>query len=149
MPGERSLAAAEYYAHPRNAFWKIMQEVAGVESTASYEQRLRSLQVRGIALWDVLHSCHREGSLDAAIKRGSVKINDFAAFFRRHPKISVVLLNGGTAERYYKRYVLPGIENVNIRHIRMPSTSPAHAAMSFEQKTKMWRNGINGLGDAA
>jgi G:T/U-mismatch repair DNA glycosylase len=72
MPGERSLTAAEYYAHPRNAFWKIMQEVAGVDSAASYGHRLRSLKVRGIAL-------------------------------------CVVLFNGGTAERYFKRYVLPAI----------------------------------------
>lgn len=142
MPGERSLAATEYYAHPRNAFWKIMQEVAGVDATAAYEERLRLLTDRGIALWDVLHSCHREGSLDAAIKRGSVKVNDFAAFFRRHPGIRVVLLNGGTAEQYYKRYVLPGIEDATIKHLRMPSTSPAHAAVSFQQKTAAWRSGI-------
>lgn len=142
MPGERSLAAEQYYAHPRNAFWKIMQEVAGVDSTASYEERLQSLKRRGIALWDVLHSCHREGSLDTAIKRGSVKVNDFDAFFRRHPGIRVVLLNGGTAEQYYERYVLPGIKDVKIKHLRMPSTSPAHAAVSFEQKTEAWRLGI-------
>ena len=139
MPGERSLEAAQYYAHPRNAFWKIMQEVADVDSSAPYEQRLESLKERGIALWDVLHSCHREGSLDAAIKSGSVKINDFAAFFREHPKIRIVLLNGGTAERYYERYVLPGLKDAKIKHIRMPSTSPAHAAVSFELKTKAWR----------
>lgn len=142
MPGDRSLAAAEYYAHPRNAFWKIMQEVAGVDCAAPYDQRLEALQARGIALWDVLHSCHREGSLDTAIRHGSVKINDFDTFFRSHPKIRVVLLNGGTAERYYTRYVLPLIEHVRIEHIRMPSTSPAHAALSLEKKIKIWRTGI-------
>jgi hypoxanthine-DNA glycosylase len=142
MPGERSLTAAEYYAHPRNAFWKIMQEVAGIDSAAPYEQRLQDLKVRGIALWDVLHSCHREGSLDTAIKSGSVKVNDFDAFFRGHPRMRVVLFNGGTSEQYYRRYVLPGIMNRNITHIRMPSTSPAHAAVSLEQKIKVWRDGI-------
>lgn len=134
MPGERSLVAAEYYAHPRNAFWKIMQEVAGVDSAASYEQRLRSLKVRGIALWDVLHSCYRKGSLDAAIKNGSVKVNNFDALFRRSPRIRVVLFNGGTSERYYKRYVLPAVDDGKVKHIRMPSTSPAHAAVSLKQK---------------
>lgn len=142
MPGERSLAAAEYYAHPRNAFWRIMQEVAGVDPAASYDERLRSLKRRGIALWDVLHSCERQGSLDAAIEKGSVKVNDFEAFFRGHLQIRVVLLNGGTAERYYKRYVLPVIANEKIEHIGMPSTSPAHAAMSIEQKIKVWRDAI-------
>ena len=142
MPGERSLVAAEYYAHPRNAFWKIMQEVAGVDSAASYEQRLRSLRARGIALWDVLHSCYRKGSLDAAIKNGSVKVNNLDALFRRHPRIRVVLFNGGTAERYYKRHVLPAIKDGKIKHIRMPSTSPAHAAVSLKQKTMVWRSGV-------
>jgi hypoxanthine-DNA glycosylase len=142
MPGERSLIAAEYYAHPRNAFWKIMQEVAGVNPTASYKQRISSLKTAGISLWDVLHSCHRKGSLDAAIKNGSVKINNFDAFFRKHPGICVVLFNGATSERYYKRYVLPEIKDKEIKHIRMPSTSPAHAAVSLKQKIKLWRRGI-------
>lgn len=142
MPGERSLAAAEYYAHPRNAFWKIMQEVAGVDATASYQQRLRSLRARGIALWDVLHSCHRKGSLDAAIKHGSVKINNFNALFRKCPRIRVVLFNGEASERYYKRYVLSEIEHGKIKHVRMPSTSPAHAAVPLQQKVKVWRRGI-------
>ncbi|MDY6944382.1 MAG: DNA-deoxyinosine glycosylase [Pseudomonadota bacterium] len=142
MPGKRSLAAAEYYAHPRNAFWKIMQEVAGIDCAASYQQRLQALKARGIALWDVLHSCHREGSLDGAIERGSVKVNDFDALFRHHPEIRVVLFNGETSERYYKRYVLPGIQDRSIAHLRMPSTSPAHAAVPLEQKIELWRVGM-------
>jgi hypoxanthine-DNA glycosylase len=142
MPGERSLHAAEYYANPQNAFWKIMQEITGVDSAASYEQRLQSLKTRGIALWDVLHSCYRKGSLDAAIKDGSVKINNFDAFFREHPRICTVLFNGAVAERYYKRYVFSEIKDADIEHIRMPSTSPAHAAISLKQKIKAWRRGI-------
>lgn len=119
-----------------------MQEVVGVDPAAPYEERLRSLQQRGIALWDVLHSCDRQGSLDAAIEDGSVQVNDFEAFFRSHPLIRIVLLNGGTAARYYKRYVLPAIMNADVKHIGMPSTSPAHAAMSLEKKIKLWRDGI-------
>jgi len=149
MPGERSLAAAEYYAHPRNAFWKIMQNVVGVDAEAAYEKRLRSLTARGIALWDVLHSCHRKGSLDAAIQSGSAKVNDFDAFFRRCPGIGVVLFNGATSERYYKRYVLPQVRNGKIAHIRVPSTSPAHAAMSLAQKIKAWRSGIGAVRQTA
>ncbi len=142
MPGERSLAAAQYYAHPRNAFWKIMQRVVGWEDGAEYDERILALKARGIALWDVLHSCHRKGSLDAAIRAGSVKVNDFRAFFQRHPKIDTVLFNGGTSERYYKQYVLPKLERTDISHLRMPSTSPAHAAMSFEKKAAVWLMGV-------
>ncbi|HMH17341.1 MAG TPA: hypothetical protein VK572_04245 [Burkholderiales bacterium] len=92
---------------------------------------------------DVLHSCHRKGSLDAAIQKGSVKINDFNAFFHRHARIGFVLFNGATSERYYKRYVLPELKNETIIHIRMPSTSPAYAAMSLKRKIEMWRSGID------
>jgi len=142
MPGERSLAVNQYYAHPRNAFWRVMQEVTGADHSASYKERVRPLQLYGIALWDVLHSCYREGSLHAAIENGSVKVNDINTFLHMHPQIGVVLFNGATAERYYKRYVLPEIENAKIESIRMPSTSPAHAALSLEQKVNAWRNEI-------
>lgn len=143
MPGERSLAAAEYYAHPRNAFWKIMQELIGVAADAPYKERLQSLIDHDIALWDVLHSCHRQGSLDTAIQKGSVQINDFTAFFHRHDQIGVVLFNGATSERYYKRYVWPEIKNRTFIYIRMPSSSPAHAGMSLQHKVKAWRSGLN------
>ena len=102
MPGVRSLAAGQYYAHPRNNFWKIMEEVTGLKVGAEYDERLEFLKRRGIALWDVLHSCHRKGSLDAAIRRRSVKVNDFHSFFRRHPRIHTVLFNGAAAEGYYR-----------------------------------------------
>jgi double-stranded uracil-DNA glycosylase len=142
MPGERSLAAVQYYAHPRNAFWRIMQEVVGIDAGAAYEERIRMLKGKGIALWDVLHSCHREGSLDSAIRRGSVRVNDFNAFFREHPLIDTVLFNGGTSERYYTRYVLPTLERAPTNHRLMPSTSPALAAISLDQKVQAWRLGL-------
>jgi hypoxanthine-DNA glycosylase len=143
MPGERSLAAGQYYAHPRNAFWKIMQRIVGWDEGAEYDQRILALKAHGIALWDVLHSCHREGSLDTAIRAGSVKVNDFRTFFRQHSKIDTVLLNGSASAQYYERYVLPELQRTDIRHLRMPSTSPAHAAMSFEQKAAVWWEAID------
>jgi len=142
MPGERSLAAAQYYAHPRNAFWKILQRAVGWEEGAEYDERILRLKAHGIALWDVLHSCHRKGSLDTAIRAGSVKVNDFGAFFRRHPKIDTVLFNGSASERYYKQYVLPTLERTDLSYLRMPSTSPAHAALSFEEKAAAWLKGV-------
>ena len=142
MPGERSLDAGQYYAHPRNNFWKIMEEVTGLKAGAGYDERLQFLKARGIALWDVLHSCHRHGSLDAAIRRGSIKVNDFNSFFQRHPEIHTVLFNGAAAEGYYRRYVVPVLEGGTKNLLRMPSTSPAHAAMSFRQKVSAWRKGV-------
>ena len=149
MPGERSLTLNQYYGHPRNAFWAVMQELTGVSHAASYEERLQGLKSHGIALWDVLHSCHRKGSLDAAIDSGSIRVNDFSAFFLRHPHIRFVLFNGATAEHYYRRYVLPDLSPEAIEYIRLPSTSPAHAALAPEQKVMAWRNAIAAIDVAA
>ena len=142
MPGERSLVAGQYYAHPRNSFWTIMEQVTGLKASAGYAERLRFLKRHGIALWDVLHSCHRNGSLDAAIRRGSIKVNDFNSFFQRHPAIHTVLFNGAAAEGYYRQYVVPVLGSSARNLLRMPSTSPAHAAMPFRQKVAAWRKGI-------
>ncbi|MGH8738639.1 MAG: DNA-deoxyinosine glycosylase [Burkholderiales bacterium] len=149
MPGERSLEVGQYYAHRRNAFWKIMQAITGLEASAGYGERVRFLKDHAIAVWDVLHSCHRKGSLDAAIEAGSVKANDFNAFFRRHPGIHTVLFNGAAAERYYRQYVVPKVGRTAMNLLRMPSTSPAHAALSFKQKVSAWRKGIGAQQAAA
>jgi double-stranded uracil-DNA glycosylase len=140
MPGKASLDAGQYYAHPRNAFWRIMGELIGFEPSDPYEKRLEALKAADIALWDVLHSCHREGSLDVAIETDSIEVNNFMAFFDKHPDIRVVCFNGAVAERYYQRYVL--LKPDFISYIRLPSTSPAHAALSFEQKISAWREAI-------
>lgn len=142
MPGEQSLNAGQYYAHSRNAFWKIIEEITGSKTGPRYDERVRLLKDHAIALWDVVHSCHRKGSLDAAIRKGSVKVNDFNSFFRRHPQIHTILFNGTAAERYYRRYVMPELKSAGMNLLRMPSTSPTHAAMSFKQKVSAWRKGI-------
>ena len=142
MPGKASLVASQYYAHPRNAFWKIMAELTGLAPDASYDRRLEVLTMAGIALWDVLHSCKRQGSLDSAIESGSIKTNDFRTFFRGHPHIKQVCFNGAVAEHCYRKIVLPGLETGPIRYLRLPSTSPAHAALSFEEKLAAWRIAI-------
>lgn len=139
MPGAASLAAEQYYAHPRNAFWKIIADIIGVGADAPYAQRVAALKASGIALWDVLQSCKRRGSLDADIESDTLKVNDFAAFFRQHRSIEKIFFNGATAERYYTRYVLPELSADSLRRVRLPSTSPAHAAFSFEQKRDTWR----------
>jgi len=136
MPGKESLRAAQYYAHPRNAFWRIMGELFGVESQLPYQQRLRGLKSAGIALWDVLESCVRDGSLDADIVYPAT--NDFAAFFVRHPHITYVFFNGAKAEQcFISQVVLPS--SVKLILQRLPSTSPAHAGMRYQEKLSAWQ----------
>lgn len=142
IPGTASLAANQYYAHPRNAFWPIMGELLGFAPDACYAQRLEALQQAGIALWDVLHSCQRRGSLDTAIERDSIEVNDFDRFFAGHPNIRLVCFNGGTAEHSYRQYVLRRGNHAALRYLRLPSTSPAHAALSLTQKMEIWRTAL-------
>lgn len=141
MPGVASLARQQYYAHPRNAFWPIMTELLGIDSSADYEARIRQLGDSGFALWDVLKSCVRPGSLDSAIEATSIMPNDIAALLARNRGIRCVCFNGGTAARLYRRYVQPtlGATAEHITYLALPSTSPAHAAVQFEEKLRQWR----------
>lgn len=137
MPGKESLKQNRYYAHPQNAFWKIMGELVGAHPHLPYEERLLKLTTAHIALWDVLASCERESSLDTHIR--SEKANDFASFFRRHPHISHVFFNGAKAEQSFKRFVLEKQRLPPLEFARLPSTSPAHAGMRYVEKMQTWR----------
>ena len=140
MPGAMSLRLQQYYGHPQNAFWKIVGEIFGFDARDGYAQRAAALVQHKVALWDVLAACVREGSLDSAIDSSSVVPNDFAAFFLRHPNIRRVCFNGATAESVYRKKVLPTLSTTHrIEYIRLPSTSPAHAGMSFVAKAAAWR----------
>jgi hypoxanthine-DNA glycosylase len=143
MPGRESLAAGQYYANRRNTFWKIMAELFGFDPNASYEHRLHGLKAARIALWDVLQSCTRVGSLDAKIDTESITVNDFQGFFHTHKKIRTVFFNGSKAESTYRRYVQPTVITVPVSYVRLPSTSPAHAALSYEQKLQAWKTALN------
>ena len=145
MPGLKSLTAAEYYAHPRNSFWRIMGSIVGFEPSTSYEARLTALKQSGIALWDVLHSCNRTGSLDSAIEGGTRVANDLNTFLQTHANIEIICFNGMEAEKSFNKYVLPSLNNSNIRYMRLPSTSPAHAGLTFDDKLLAWSAAINPL----
>ena len=136
MPSLASLQAQQYYAHPRNAFWPIQQALWGIADQASYAQRVQILQAKGVAVWDVLASCKREGSLDRAIEGDSVVVNDFKSFFAEYQQMKAIFFNGATAENYFKKYVLL---KPSLVFQRLPSTSPAHASLSFEQKLAKWQ----------
>jgi len=141
MPGQASLDAQQYYAHPRNLFWRIFGALIGASLETPYESRIHLLKAHGIAVWDVLNSCVREGSLDSNIESSSMAPNDFVDFYRGHPNIARVFFNGGKAEEIYKRRVLPSLPNEFsvMQYHRLPSTSPAHASLSFEEKLRLWR----------
>lgn len=132
FPGKASLALARYYAHPRNRFWPILGALLGEPlPELAYEARLERLRARYIALWDVLGACRREGSLDAAIRdpRG----NDFDALLAAMPSLGAVAFNGATAARAEPAFAARGLAT-----LCLPSTSPAHAALSHEAKLARW-----------
>jgi len=139
MPGMASLRARQYYAHPRNQFWRIVGDLLGFDPALPYDERVAGLAASGIALWDVLKSCTRAGSLDADIENGSIVPNDFKKFFAGHPLIRRVYFNGATAESCYRRHVLSLLPAPPLEYRRLPSTSPAHAALSYEKKRAAWR----------
>lgn len=140
MPSEASLAASQYYGLPRNAFWAIMGELFGAGRELPYADRLQILKSNGIAVWDVLKACEREGSLDSSIDLRTAEVNDFRSFFRRHRTIKRVYFNGSKAAEIYRKRVLPDVQlqAPYLAHERLPSTSPAMAAMNFEQKLAAW-----------
>lgn len=139
MPGIHSLTVQEYYAHPQNSFWKIMHVIYEMP-VDTYAQRQKLIVKNNIVLWDTLKACVRQGSLDSSIKTDTIEVNDFAKLFKKHPAITHVFFNGGTAESVFKKHVqLP--ENIQRRltFTRLPSTSPAHAGMTFKEKLKAWQ----------
>ena len=143
MPGLASLRLQQYYGHPQNAFWKIVGEVLSFDPAQAYELRTAALVQRRVALWDVLASCVREGSLDADIDDASVVANDFVTFFDAHPQIVRVCFNGAKAESVFRKQVLPQLGTQRaIDYVRLPSTSPAHAGMLLAAKLSAWAAGL-------
>ena len=139
FPGVASLRAQQYYGHPQNHFWKILAAIWQLPLTdMPYPERIDHLQQRGLGLWDVYAACEREGSLDSAIR--DEQVNDFAGFFASQPNLAAIGFNGGKAWQSFKRYVLPlQIVPAGIKLITLPSTSPAHAALGFNEKLQQWQ----------
>lgn len=140
MPGQQSLARQQYYAHPHNAFWKIIANLFGFNPDASYTDKLLALQQHKLALWDVIQSCERQGSLDSQISNASIISNDFASFFVQHTQIQHIFFNGSRAYQEYHKRVMPQLAEQwqAIACTRLPSTSSAMASLRFEQKLSMW-----------
>ena len=138
LPGRLSLERGEYYANPQNAFWKIIAARVP-ELPADYAGRVRALTSNRVALWDVLAAATRSGSLDANISDDAIP-NNFRAFFHAHPEIRLIGFNGGTAAKLFERHVMPTLTEAqrSIARTTLPSTSPAHASVSFAEKAARW-----------
>lgn len=142
LPSERSIRDGEYYAHPQNAFWRIMRELVGAEGT--YEDRCATLIEARIAVWDVLHQSVRPGSMDADIQMETSEVNDFSGFFDSHKHVGTICFNGRKAEQMFMKFVKL---EVSPRLVSLPSTSPAYASMPFTEKLAAWRKAIIGTGE--
>jgi hypoxanthine-DNA glycosylase len=140
LPGQRSLQAGQYYAHPQNAFWKIMHDLTGASGT--YEQRCDALRAHRIALWDVLASSVRPGSMDADIAMDTAEVNDFKGFFSTHRAIERVCFNGRKAGHMFQRLVALDEAAGPRQFETLPSTSPAYASMTYTEKLAKWRDAI-------
>ncbi len=133
FPGAASLAAQQYYAHPRNQLWPMLSALTGEDlAVLPYVERLPRLLAHRIGLWDVLGACERKGSLDSAIRKPAA--NDFDRLRELCPQLTVIGFNGQTAGKF-----APGFAAAGYRTLVLPSSSPAHAHLTFEQKLLLWR----------
>lgn len=137
-PSVLSLAHRQYYGNPRNAFWPVMGDILGFDASAPYEHRTAAVVTAGYAIWDVLRSCRRVGSLDSAVEPDSMVVNDFASFFATHPSIERVFFTGAAAQSNYRR--LAAVSRP-LEYVRLPSTSPAHT-LPYPVKLAAWRAAI-------
>ncbi|GAB2495935.1 DNA-deoxyinosine glycosylase [Pseudoxanthomonas sangjuensis] len=147
MPGAASLAAASYYAHPRNRFWPLMGALCAFDPRVDYPRRIAGLQRAGVGLWDVIGRCERRGSLDASIVPGSEVPNDVVALLESLPRLRAVAFNGGKAAQAFRRHLQGGLSPALAARIAfhaLPSTSPANAGFGFERLLAAW--GALGLG---
>ena len=135
MPGAASLAAGEYYAHPQNAFWRILFSFFGKPLSRDYGEKKKLIEENSLALWDTVQSCTREGSLDGNMR--GIRPNDFEAFFAAYPGIRTVLCNGKTAYGLF----LAARAGEGKKILRMPSTSPAYT-LAYGEKAAAWTEAL-------
>ncbi|PWN64033.1 DNA-deoxyinosine glycosylase [Chryseobacterium viscerum] len=133
IPGVKSLEMQQYYAHPQNKFWKIIFELLNEEFTDDYTQRIETIKKHHIALWDVIDTCERKGSLDSEIK--NEEANQIAELMEEHPNVKAIFCNGGKSYKNLQK--LLG-KSYKLPVILLPSTSPLHT-VSFEKKLEEWK----------
>lgn len=140
LPSRKSIEASEYYAHPQNTFWRIMGELFGAGLDVPYAERTALLKRNKVAVWDVLASSVRPGSMDSDINVSTAKPNDFASFLNTYDEVRLVCFNGQKAAKMFGDMVLSGRRKLpaDLRYETLPSSSAAFASMSFEEKRRKW-----------
>lgn len=134
LPGEMSLELQQYYAHPRNRFWRVIAEITRSEIPQNYEEKLQLLQQNKIGVWDVVQTAKRIGSLDTNIL--DEVPNDLESFIVNHPKLKVIAFNGAKSRALFDKYF---VRKTNLKYFALPSTSPANASFTFEKLCENWR----------
>lgn len=135
LPGEASLAASRYYAHPQNQFWRLAGEVIGQDIAGlEYEARLAALLTAGVGLWDTVASAHRTGSLDSALRE--VEQAALPELIATLPALRAIGFNGATSARLGRRV----LGDIALTLFDLPSSSPAYAAMGFAKKAERWKS---------
>lgn len=140
LPSRQSLQNGQYYGNPRNVFWRMMGDLIAAGPELTYQQRSKKLAEHGIALWDVLRSSVRPGSLDANINVTTAVANNFVAFYERQSELRLICFNGRKAASLYQRMVVRDTGNklTGLKFETLPSTSPAFAAMDYAAKLQRW-----------
>lgn len=144
MPGVESLRQQQYYAHPRNLFWRFMAEALNKELPEEYNLRLQIMTDVKVALWDVLQQCRRSGSLDSAIEKQSETGNDILQLLRMHSDLRKICFNGQKAFSAFKKHILNANGEIESGYNLqvLPSTSPANAGIAYERKLEIWREEV-------
>lgn len=146
MPGQASLHCQQYYGHPRNQFWPMLQQLFAIDVSLDYPGRCQQALQAQVALWDVIGHCQRAGSLDSAIVGSSIRFNPLIEFCQQLPDLQQIWLNGGKAAQSFRQYQRQRAKPWPDRQIsvhQLPSTSPAHASLTFDQKLQLWRQTLN------
>jgi TDG/mug DNA glycosylase family protein len=143
MPSQISLDCQQYYANPNNAFWWIMTQIIASDNCLDYDRKTKLICDSGFAVWDVLASCQRKGSLDSNIQRSSETANDLRSLIQDNPSLRLIAFNGAAAKQIFMRYCSAILtEYPDLRWRQLPSTSPAHAAMQKSEKLVIWRDAL-------
>lgn len=135
LPGLASIQHQQYYAHPQNSFWRILEALFQIDATTPYMERCEQVKSARLAIWDVCHSAERPGSLDSAIDRQSVVANEINRLLVQHPSITLIAFNGNAAATLFKKHTQ--LER-KVNTITLPSTSPANAGIPYAQKLEKW-----------
>lgn len=134
IPGVKSLEMKQYYAHPQNKFWKIIFDIFNEEFTLDYTERINILEKHHIALWDVIDTCERKGSLDSEIR--NEEANRIGELLHNHPNLKAIFCNG---QKSFKNLIKILPIDFHLPIIALPSTSPAHASLKYEEKLLSWQ----------